>query len=58
MGGEHMSFWPIFNIADASIFVGVTFMIIFQNRFFGKKEEENKTATQEINQTEEGLAKE
>jgi signal peptidase II len=37
--------WPIFNIADASIFVGVTIILIFQGRFFkeemvAKNEEE------------------
>ncbi|TAE73201.1 MAG: lipoprotein signal peptidase [Bacteroidetes bacterium] len=39
IGGSHVALWPIFNIADASIFVGVFFMVIYQNRFFGKKEE-------------------
>ncbi len=43
MGGSHMALWPIFNVADASIFVGVLFMVIYQNRFFGKKEEEKET---------------
>jgi signal peptidase II len=27
-------FRPVFNIADASIFVGVTFILILQNRFY------------------------
>lgn len=40
-GGEHMALWPIFNIADASIFVGVTIILIFQKRFFQEKEHEN-----------------
>lgn len=30
VGGEYYSFWPIFNIADASIFVGVAILLIFQ----------------------------
>jgi signal peptidase II len=44
-GGSYTALWPIFNIADASIFVGVTIILIFQGRFFKeelvqKKEEE------------------
>ena len=33
-GGEYKSLWPIFNIADASIFVGVAVILLMQNRFF------------------------
>ncbi len=33
-GGKKMALWPIFNIADASIFVGVAIILIFQKRFF------------------------
>lgn len=34
-GGEYFLFFrPVFNIADASIFVGVACILIFQNRFF------------------------
>ena len=32
-GGSYTALWPIFNIADASIFVGVTIILIFQGRF-------------------------
>ncbi|TAE46609.1 MAG: lipoprotein signal peptidase [Cytophagales bacterium] len=39
LGGIHLALWPIFNVADASIFIGVMFMVIYQNRFFGTKEE-------------------
>lgn len=38
-GGEYMALWPIFNIADASIFVGVTLILLFQKRFFQENEE-------------------
>jgi signal peptidase II len=41
VGGQWYSFWPIFNIADASIFCGVFTIILFQNKFFknyGSKE--------------------
>ncbi len=34
LGGKYYSFWPIFNVADASIFVGVFVILIFQGRFF------------------------
>ena len=47
-GGQDFEFFrPIFNIADASIFVGVAIILIFQKRFFPEKavvrttEEEN-----------------
>ncbi len=37
VGGEHFEFFsPIFNIADASISVGVITLLLFQNRFFKK----------------------
>jgi len=39
-GGSYTALWPIFNIADAAIFVGVGIILIFQNRFFPEKQEE------------------
>lgn len=39
-GGDYLSLWPIFNIADASIFVGVAIILIFQKSFFGNKKKE------------------
>jgi signal peptidase II len=36
-GGSYTALWPIFNIADASIFIGVAIILIFQNRFFPEK---------------------
>jgi signal peptidase II len=44
LGGQYYSFWPIFNVADASIFVSVIVILIFQKRFF--KEEDS--AKQEV----------
>lgn len=41
IGGEYYSFWPIFNVADASIFVGVALMLIFQNTFFPAQNNKN-----------------
>jgi signal peptidase II len=38
-GGESFQFFrPVFNIADASITTGVLILLIFQRKFFGKKE--------------------
>ncbi len=39
-GGDYTSLWPIFNIADASIFCGVVIILIFQRKFFIEKKEE------------------
>lgn len=33
-GGEFIFFRPVFNLADSSITIGVTFILIFQKRFF------------------------
>jgi signal peptidase II len=38
IGGEFYSLWPIFNIADASIFVGVAIILVMQKKFFAEKE--------------------
>jgi signal peptidase II len=37
-GGDYLSLWPIFNIADASIFAGVGVIMIFQKSFFAEPE--------------------
>ncbi|MFY7899249.1 MAG: lipoprotein signal peptidase [Chitinophagaceae bacterium] len=51
VGGERFSFFdPVFNIADASISIGVTILLIFQNKFF-KKEEETQPATNTTNES-------
>lgn len=43
IGGDDFEFFsPIFNIADASISVGVITLLIFQKRFFKKHKEEEK----------------
>jgi signal peptidase II len=35
VGGKYVSLWPIFNVADSSIFVGVALILLLQSRFFG-----------------------
>ena len=35
VGGKYVSLWPIFNLADSSIFVGVALILLLQGRFFG-----------------------
>ena len=44
-GGNYYSLWPIFNVADASIFMGVAIILIFQKRFFPLQHKENQTIT-------------
>jgi signal peptidase II len=50
-GGEPFEFFrPVFNIADASISIGVLTILLFQKRFFSPKDEERPT-TVETNST-------
>jgi signal peptidase II len=46
-GGSYTALWPIFNVADASIFIGVAIILIFQNRFFPEPKKEDHTSIQE-----------
>ncbi len=39
LGGDYMALWPVFNIADASIFVAICIIILYQKRYFKKEEE-------------------
>lgn len=41
-GGDYMALWPIFNIADASIFVGVAIILIMQKVFFHEEKKEDE----------------
>jgi signal peptidase II len=41
-GGTSHALWPIFNIADASIFLGVAIILIMQKHYFKEKQEEEK----------------
>ena len=50
VGGEEFEFFsPIFNIADASISVGVITLLVFQKRFFKKENKEEDHPTVETN---------
>lgn len=44
LGGGYTALWPIFNFADASIFVGVAIIMIFQNRFFVQEQKQEQTS--------------
>ena len=46
-GGGYTALWPIFNVADASIFIGVGIILIFQNRFFPETKPEKVSPPQE-----------
>ena len=49
-GGERFTFFsPIFNIADASISIGVIVILLFQKKFFKKQPEEVQHPTIETN---------
>jgi signal peptidase II len=48
-GSEDFIFFrPVFNIADASISFGVALILLFQKRFFAKKEEESTETPAEV----------
>ena len=34
VGGKYVSLWPIFNLADSSIFIGVALILLLQSKFF------------------------
>ncbi len=38
-GGAYVALWPIFNIADASIFIGVSIILVMQRKFFNETNE-------------------
>uniref|UniRef100_UPI00286AF8B8 signal peptidase II n=1 Tax=Hymenobacter sp. TaxID=1898978 RepID=UPI00286AF8B8 len=46
IGGKYSSGFPIFNIADASISIGVALILLNQSRFF-KQQEENQAVDTE-----------
>lgn len=42
IGQKCMALWPVFNVADASIFIGITIILIFQKRYFGNMTKEDQ----------------
>jgi len=50
--GKTYETWPIFNIADASVTVGVILMLIFHSSIYDKKEEKKLEADQTNQETE------
>jgi len=44
LGGDYMALWPVFNIADASIFMGIVIILLFQKSFFEHEKETKKSA--------------
>lgn len=46
-GGQYYAFWPIFNIADATIFCSVATLLIFQHRWL--KEENSRLEVESKN---------
>lgn len=54
LGGKSFTFFnAIFNIADSSIFIGAVGILLFQKRFFPKKEEASTHSTVSSSTTEE-----
>lgn len=48
IGGDYMALWPVFNIADAAIFVAICFIIVYQKRYFKKEEEPDKIESPQL----------
>jgi signal peptidase II len=48
-GVGYYNLWPIFNIAESSIFVGIFTSLIFQNKFFAEPKKAEPTVNQESN---------
>ncbi|QCR24001.1 lipoprotein signal peptidase [Pontibacter sp. SGAir0037] len=43
IGGSMTALWPIFNVADSAIFVGVLLILLNQKRFFAQEPEQKAT---------------
>ncbi|MCS7004722.1 MAG: lipoprotein signal peptidase [Cytophagales bacterium] len=44
IGGSYIFLWPIFNVADSSIFIGVCIILLFQRKFFVSSTETTQIA--------------
>ena len=51
-GGAYVALWPIFNIADASIFIGVSIILVMQRRFFQEPRAEGELLDDSISVSE------
>jgi len=51
IGGGYYSLWPIFNVADATIFIGVFSVLVFQKHFFPVADELT-TSSEELSEVE------
>ncbi|GAA4351402.1 lipoprotein signal peptidase [Hymenobacter saemangeumensis] len=51
VGGKYVSLWPIFNIADSSIFIGVVLILLNQSKFFQHEEEKKATMPAPVEST-------
>jgi signal peptidase II len=50
-GGKYIALWPVFNIADAAIFIAICIILIWQKRFFKSHSEsgsEKVTSAEEV----------
>jgi signal peptidase II len=57
-GGSYTALWPIFNVADASIFIGVAVILLYKNRFFEHEKANEKTEDQEVDEVQKQFLKE
>ena len=51
MGGKYMALWPVFNIADASIFVAICIILIWQKSFFQEEYEAEQVSPVQVEDT-------
>jgi signal peptidase II len=51
IGGDYMALWPVFNVADSSIFLGITFILIFQKKYFAHQEDDKAAINTESTET-------
>lgn len=48
IGGQAMSLWPIFNVADSAIFIGVLIILFNQKRFFSSLPDRKAQAAESL----------